>query len=50
MGYTLMDKIKMLICKIFGHFPKDHWHYKIDHANCRCCGKVLSRYGNGKWV
>lgn len=49
MGYTWQDKAKMFVCKIFNHFPRDKWEYNGTHANCGCCGKVVSKTGS-KWA
>lgn len=43
----LKQRIKEFICRVFGHFPHNFWTYGVDHAECRCCGKVLSNYGDG---
>jgi hypothetical protein len=48
MPYSLKDKIRMLICKIFGHFPRGHWEYNGKHATCKCCKHVVTERG-GKY-
>lgn len=48
MPYTLMQKFKMVICKLFGHFPYDYWEYNGQHAKCRCCNYLIHKRG-GKW-
>lgn len=43
MGYTKWQKFKMFICLIFNHFPTGEWQFNGKHANCKCCGKVISK-------
>ena len=47
MRYTFLQRIKMLVCNIFGHFPKNKWEYNGMHATCRCCCKVIN-FEDGK--
>ena len=48
MGYTLYDRLKMMICKVFNHFPRGEWEYEGTHAHCACCRKIITKYGK-RW-
>lgn len=46
-----LQQFKEWICLQFGHFPniKTSWHFdSYDRANCRCCGKVVTKF-YGEW-
>jgi hypothetical protein len=49
MGYSFSDKVRMFICKVFGHFPRDEWVYNGVHANCKCCKKIVT-WEDEEWV
>lgn len=50
MDYTLMDKIRMFLCRVLGHFPRNPWEFEGQtYASCKCCRTVIKRAGK-KWV
>jgi len=49
MGYSFQQKIRMFICKLFGHFVSDTWEHNGEHGNCKCCKYIVTKNANGKW-